>query len=76
MFLQDVEENDELRKEMALYKAQEKRKREKDAMETENEAAIAPVTEEEDDDDGESLPKIDMEELLDDFDGLSVGDEE
>lgn len=93
MFLQDVEENEDLRREMALYKAQaqEKRKRKKDAaaagggggagdddkMETES---VAPTEQEGDDDDeeedGEEIPKIDMEELLDDFDELSVGDEQ
>lgn len=80
MFLQDVEENEELRKEMALYKAMEKRKREAaggakgdDKMETES---VAPMEGEDDDEGGEGIPKIDMEELLDDFDELSVGDEE
>ena len=83
MFLQDVEENEELRREMALYKAQEKKTKKNnnregsggDKMETES---VAPTEEEEDDDDdeGEGVPKIDMEELLDDFDELSVGDEE
>ena len=82
MFLQDVEENEELRKEMALYKALEKTKREAaagggkgdDKMETES---VAPTEGEGDDDEeGQGIPKIDMEELLDDFDELSVGDEE
>ena len=90
MFLRDVEENEDLRKEMALYKAQAKEKQQRkkrldagsgDHMETES---VAPtdggeeadgLDDEDDVDDEEELPKINMDELLDDFDELSVGGE-
>lgn len=90
MFLRDVEENEDLRKEMALYKAQAKEKQQKkdrvdagsgDHMETESEAPTEggqnadDFNDEDDVDDEEELPKINMDELLDDFDELSVGDE-
>jgi len=65
MFLQDVEEDSELRQGMALYKAQqeEKRRREADAMDTESE--MDP----EEDDGGLEIP---MEQLLDDFEDMNM----
>ena len=69
-FLRDVEEDTELRGTIALYKA-EQEKRRKEKMEVD--AASMAETEETDDDD---IPKIDMEELLDEFDELNVDDEE
>ena len=66
MFLRDVEEDEELRATMALYKAREKKKRDEEAM--------SVVTET---DDGEDeTPRIDLEELLDEFDELNVQDDE
>ncbi|KPI39041.1 60S ribosomal export protein NMD3 [Cyphellophora attinorum] len=62
MFLQDVEEDVELRNTLALYKAQQQAKA-GDAM---------SVTETDVED--EDVPKIDMAELLDDFDELRVED--
>lgn len=59
-FLQDVEEDPELRSTMALYKAKKAQQRpDQEAMSVEN-----------DDDDG--IPKINMDELLDDFEELNV----
>ena len=64
MFLQDVEEDQDLRQTMALYKAQqEQRQREVDAMETE--------TEDGEDDEGIEIP---MDQLLDDFEDMHMGD--
>ena len=73
MFLRDVEEDSEMRSTVALYKAQQERERRDraDRMETESVAET-----EETDLDGEGVPKIDMEELLDDFEDLDVGDDE
>ncbi|TVY48844.1 60S ribosomal export protein [Lachnellula occidentalis] len=63
MFLRDVEEDTELRATMALYKAQQQAKKEADEM---------SVVETEDGED--ETPKIDMDELLDEFDELNVKD--
>ncbi|KAF4637742.1 hypothetical protein G7Y89_g354 [Cudoniella acicularis] len=63
MFLRDVEEDTELRATMALYKAQQQAKRDAEAM------SVVET------DDGEDeTPHIDMDELLDEFDGLNVQD--
>ena len=72
MFLRDVEEDTELRSTLALYKAQQE-KREKDRMEGLETASTAETAETED---GEEVPKIDMDELLDDFNELDVEDKE
>ena len=71
MFLRDVEEDTELRSTVALYKAQQE-KRERDRMEGVETASVAETEETE----GEELPRIEMEELLDEFEGLEVEDEE
>ncbi|PQE20497.1 hypothetical protein CJF30_00001841 [Rutstroemia sp. NJR-2017a BBW] len=65
MFLRDVEEDNELRQTLALYKAQ-KAQKDKDAM------SVAETSDGEDDE----APKIDMDELLDEFDELNVKDEQ
>lgn len=62
MFLQDVEEDPELRQTLALYKAQQAQ-READAM------SVAETSDGEDE-----TPKIDMNELLDEFDELNMND--
>ncbi|KAK0120752.1 ribosome-binding protein [Cadophora gregata f. sp. sojae] len=63
MFLRDVEEDEELRQTMALYKAQQQQKIDAEAM------SVVET------DDGEDeTPHIDMEELLDEFDELAVTD--
>ncbi|KAJ4322746.1 ribosome-binding protein [Neodidymelliopsis sp. IMI 364377] len=63
LFLQDVEEDPELRATMALYKAQqEQQQREADAMETEDEG---------EEDEGLAIP---MEQLLDDFEDMTMKD--
>ncbi|KFH42214.1 60S ribosomal export protein-like protein [Hapsidospora chrysogenum ATCC 11550] len=59
-FLRDVEEDEELRATLELYKAQ---KRQQEEM------SVAETDEEEDD-----APQVNMEELLDDFDELKVDD--
>lgn len=71
MFLRDVEEDTELRSTLALYKAQQA-KREKDRMEGVEAASVAETEGTED----EEVPRIDMNELLDEFDDLNVEDEE
>lgn len=71
MFLRDVEEDTELRGTVALYKAQQAQK-EKDRMEGVETASVAETDGSDDDD----IPKIDMDELLDEFNELDVEDEE
>lgn len=71
MFLRDVEEDTELRSTLALYKAQQVKK-EKDRMEGVETSSVAETEET----DGEEVPKIDMQELLDEFEELGVEDEE
>lgn len=65
MFLQDVEEDQELRQGMALYRAQQAQKqKEEDAMETEE-------SEFGDDEGGLEIP---MDQLLDDFEDMNMND--
>jgi nonsense-mediated mRNA decay protein 3 len=63
MFLRDVEEDADLRQTLALYKAQQQ-KRDADAM-------SMGTAESEDE-----VPRINMDELLDDFGDLDVNDDE
>lgn len=75
MFLRDVEEDADLRNTVALYKAQQREKKQKDndRMEGVEEASAAET----DDDEGsDDVPKINMEELLDEFNQLDVEDED
>lgn len=65
MFLRDVEEDAELRQTMALYKAQQQAKKDAEAM------SVVETSDGEEDE----TPKIDMEELLDEFDELNVKDD-
>ncbi|KAL1961134.1 hypothetical protein VTO42DRAFT_3079 [Malbranchea cinnamomea] len=62
MFLRDVEEDAELRSTLALYKAKQKAKANPDEMDIE----------EEDDESDDGVPKINMDELLEDFEELNV----
>ena len=71
MFLRDVEEDSELRSTFAIYKAQQA-KREKDRMEGLETESVAETEGSEEDE----VPKIDMNELLDEFDELNVEDED
>ncbi|KAF2496642.1 nonsense-mediated mRNA decay protein 3 [Lophium mytilinum] len=65
MFLRDVEEDTELRAGLAVYKAQQQAKADK---------AAADAMEESDDD--EEGPVIPMEQLLDEFEDLTMADED
>ncbi|KAK4217746.1 NMD3 family-domain-containing protein [Rhypophila decipiens] len=68
-FLRDVEEDEELRAALALYKNTKKTKKaDPDAMSV----ADTEMTMGEDDD----APKVNMDELLDDFDELDIQDEQ
>ncbi|KAF4455569.1 nuclear export sequence-containing nonribosomal [Fusarium albosuccineum] len=58
-FLRDVEEDDELRATLALYKAKKKAADEMSVAETEED---------------DEAPRVDMDELLDDFDELTMDD--
>ncbi len=71
MFLRDVEEDTDLRSTLAVYKAQQVKK-EIDRMEGVETASVAETEETED---GEEVPKIHMEDLLDDFNELDVADD-
>lgn len=69
-FLRDVEEDTEMRSTIAVYKAeQEKRRKEKMEIDA---ASMAETADTDDDDD--DAPRIDMDELLDEFDELNVED--
>lgn len=70
MFLRDIEEDQELRSTLSLYKAKnENRRPEKmDVVEEQDEMA--------DDSSEDEAPKINMEELLDEFDELNMDDAE
>ena len=70
MFLRDVEEDPELRSTVALYKAKQHQKTQ-DAMHGIESMSIGDTEESED----EEVPRINMDELLDDFDELNVQDE-
>lgn len=59
MFLRDVEEDEELRATMALYKNQKRDEEEMSMTETEE---------------GDDAPQVNMDELLDDFDELRMDD--
>lgn len=79
MFLRDVEEDQELRSTLQLYKAKNTKKSrpQGDRMEVEGAGAGADEPEEMDEDsEDDGVPKISMDELLEDFDELSVGDDE
>lgn len=71
MFLRDVEEDAELRSTVALYKAR-KEKNAQDAMEGIEANSVAETSEGDDDDD---MPKIEVDDLLEDLDDLHVEDE-
>ncbi|EXJ84767.1 nonsense-mediated mRNA decay protein 3 [Capronia epimyces CBS 606.96] len=62
-FLRDVEEDAELRQTLALYKAQQQRKKDADEM------SMATGESSEDE-----VPQINLDELLDDFEDLNVND--
>lgn len=79
MFLRDVEEDEELRSTLALYKAQkaqQQRRQKPEKMEGVEEEAGREVesTMDEEESGDEDVPKIDMEELLDDLEELRVED--
>ncbi|KAK3935652.1 NMD3 family-domain-containing protein [Diplogelasinospora grovesii] len=67
MFLRDVEEDEELRAALALYKNSKKKKQDADAM------SIADTEMTTGEDEG---PRINMDELLDDFEELDIQDQE
>ena len=71
MFLRDVEEDTELRNTLAVYKAKQRRQA-KEAMDGVDAMSIADTEETGDDE----VPKINMDELLDDFDELKVQDDD
>jgi nonsense-mediated mRNA decay protein 3 len=69
MFLRDVEEDQELRHTLDLYKVRQQQAR-PDQMEVE-------MAENDDvDEQDETVPKINMDELLDDFDDMNMEDNE
>lgn len=68
MFLRDVEEDEEMRQMMSLYKAQQRQaQKEKEEMEVDGET--------EDGNDGEEGIRIPMEQLVEDFDEMGIEDE-
>jgi nonsense-mediated mRNA decay protein 3 len=70
MFLRDVEEDPELRQTLAVYKANQQKSKDK-ANGMEHDAMSVAGTEDTED---EQVPKINMDELLEDFDELNVQD--
>ena len=81
MFLRDVEEDEELRNTLALYKAKQQSQKDKGKKGAAGDMEVDGLADGEigdgiDEDDDEEAPKINVDQLLDDFDELSVGDEE
>lgn len=78
MFLRDIEEDQELRSTLALYKAKNNNRSRGQTDKMEIEGADAGAAEDKMDEDSESededVPKISMDELLEDFDELNVDD--
>ena len=80
MFLRDVEEDEEMRQTVALYKAEKARKEKAgekmdvDDVDDGGEESVAP-TEGTTDGEGDEVPRINMDELLEDFDDLDFADE-
>lgn len=76
MFLRDVEEDEELRNTLAVYKAQRAQQRRKvDKMEgIEEDGGMDVQSTVYSDSEGEDVPKINMDELLDDLEDLRVDD--
>jgi len=74
MFLRDVEEDEELRAALALYKNTSTKGRKPKAQEMDvDEASVAETEGMSDDDDA---PRVNMDELLEDFDELDIQDGE
>lgn len=74
MFLRDLEEDPELRQNIQLYKANPKSKKDApDAMDVEGDDQSATETDLDEDDD---FPKIQLDELLDEMDGLNLEETE
>jgi nonsense-mediated mRNA decay protein 3 len=69
MFLRDVEEDQELRDTLDLYKV-----RQQQAQEHQMEMDEDDDEEEDDVEGGHAVPKINMDDLLDDFDELNMGE--
>lgn len=67
-FLRDIEEDDEFRHGVQLYKQPKKKQQQPDEM--------SVVTEGDEEGDDDDIPKVDMEELLDDFDELALEDQQ
>jgi len=76
MFLRDVEEDTELRSTLALYKSKQanKPKVQPDRMEGVEGDTTSNVDEDDDGDVSDGLPKINLDELLEDFEDLNVDD--
>ncbi|KAF3314803.1 hypothetical protein TWF173_004332 [Orbilia oligospora] len=75
MFMRDVEEDEDLRQTLALYKSNKPRGAGKmEGIETAESGAME-VDGETDDGENDSVPDIDVDELLDDMDNLTVNDE-
>jgi len=75
MFLRDVEEDEELRAALALYKNTNKKKaKQRPAADTDAMSVADTDMDAGGEDDG--VPGINMDELLDDFDELDIQDHE
>jgi nonsense-mediated mRNA decay protein 3 len=76
MLLRDVEEDTELRSTLALYKSKQadKPKAQPGRMEGIEDDIMNVANGHDDGDDSDGLPKINMDELLDDFEELNVND--
>lgn len=74
LFLRDVEEDDELRAALALYKNTNKNKKPQEGAMDMDTMSVAETDGAEMDD--EDAPQVNMDELLDDFDELTVEDRE
>ncbi|KAJ9383812.1 hypothetical protein DTO063F5_5116 [Paecilomyces variotii] len=76
LFLRDIEEDQELRSTLQLYKAKNAKPRPERMEGVETGDGDVEQMEEDEESDDENVPQINMDELLEDFDELNVDDEE
>jgi nonsense-mediated mRNA decay protein 3 len=74
MFLRDIEEDEELRSTLALYKAKNESRRRPEKMDGIEETQTFEHEMDEDSESEGELPKISIDELLDEFDELHMDD--
>lgn len=74
-FLRDVEEDEELRAALALYKNSNKNNKKKQEGEMEVDGQSVAETEATGDDEDDDVPRVNMDELLDEFEEMTMEDQ-